>query len=68
MERESQTEPEAATVTPLDQALWSVLTAEPAPAASASAMPEPAGVIPVSGLPPRGSRQDGVAGSDGPAC
>jgi RND family efflux transporter MFP subunit len=31
MERESQTEPEAATVTPLDQALWSVLTAEPAP-------------------------------------
>ena len=32
MERESPTEPEAATVTPLDQALWSVLTNEPAPA------------------------------------
>ena len=30
MERESLTEPEAATVTPLDQALWSVLTGEPA--------------------------------------
>jgi hypothetical protein len=32
MERESQTEPEAATVTPLDQALWSVLTGELTPA------------------------------------
>ena len=32
MERENQTEPEAGTVTPLDQALWSVLTSEPAPA------------------------------------
>lgn len=32
MERENQTEPEAGTVTPLDQALWSVLTTEPAPA------------------------------------
>jgi RND family efflux transporter MFP subunit len=31
MERESQTEPEAATVTPLDQALWSVLTGELTP-------------------------------------
>jgi multidrug resistance efflux pump len=30
MERENLTEPEAATVTPLDQALWSVLTYEPA--------------------------------------
>jgi hypothetical protein len=30
MERENQTEPEAGTVTPLDQALWSVLTAESA--------------------------------------
>ena len=30
MERENLTEPEAATVTPLDQALWSVLTNEPA--------------------------------------
>ena len=37
MERESQTEPEAATVTPLDQALWSVLTGEPAPAPFSSA-------------------------------
>jgi RND family efflux transporter MFP subunit len=31
MERESQTEPEAATVTPLDQVLWGVLANEPAP-------------------------------------
>jgi RND family efflux transporter MFP subunit len=30
MERESQTEPDAATVTPLDQVLWSVLTGETA--------------------------------------